>query len=57
MYNIVHSETADQVLDAKMADIKATGAEIVVASNTGCHMQLIAGVRRAGLNANGRTSG
>lgn len=54
VYNIVHSETADQVLDAKMADIAATGAEIVVASNTGCHMQLLAGVRRAGLNANGR---
>lgn len=54
VYNIVHSETADQVLDAKMADIEATGAEIVVASNTGCHMQLLSGVRRAGLNANGR---
>ncbi len=51
VYNIVHSETADQVLDAKMADIKATGADIVVASNTGCHMQLLAGVRRAGLSA------
>jgi glycolate oxidase iron-sulfur subunit len=51
VYNIVHSETADQVLDAKMADISATGAEVVVASNTGCHMQLVAGVRRAGLNA------
>lgn len=51
VYNIVHSETADQVLDAKMADIKATGAEIIVASNTGCHMQLLNGVRRAGLHA------
>lgn len=51
VYNIVHSETADQVLDAKMADIAATGAEVIVASNTGCHMQLIAGVRKAGLNA------
>lgn len=54
VYNIVHSEIADQVLDAKMVDIRATGAEIVVASNTGCHMQLLAGVRRAGLSANGR---
>lgn len=54
VYNIVHSETADQVLAAKMADIEATGAEIVVASNTGCHMQLLAGVRRAGLSVNGR---
>jgi glycolate oxidase iron-sulfur subunit len=54
VYNIVHSETADQVLATKMADIEATGAEVVVASNTGCHMQLIAGVRKAGLNVNGR---
>lgn len=55
VYNIVHSETADQVLDAKMADVEATGAEIVVASNTGCHMQLLAGVRRTGLTVNGRS--
>jgi glycolate oxidase iron-sulfur subunit len=54
VYNIVHSETADKVLATKMADIQATGAEVVVASNTGCHMQLIAGVRKAGLTANGR---
>ena len=51
VYNIVHYETADQVLDAKMADIAATGASVIVASNTGCHMQLVAGVRRAGLDA------
>jgi len=35
-----------------MADIAATGAELIVCSNTGCQMQLIAGVRRAGLKAN-----
>jgi len=51
VYNIVHHETADQVLDAKMADIAATGASVIVASNTGCHMQLVAGARRAGLDA------
>ena len=51
IYNIVHSETADAVLDMKMADIASTGAELIIASNTGCHMQLIAGVRRAGLKA------
>ncbi len=43
------SAFADQVLDAKMADIAGTGAQIVVVSNTGCHMQIIAGVRKAGL--------
>lgn len=51
VYNIVHSETADEVLATKMADIAAIGAEVIVTTNTGCHMQLIAGVRKAGLNA------
>jgi glycolate oxidase iron-sulfur subunit len=39
------------VLDAKLADIAATGASLIVVSNTGCHMQLVAGVRKAGLKA------
>jgi glycolate oxidase iron-sulfur subunit len=51
VYNIVHPDTADAILDTKMADIAATGADLIVASNTGCHMQLIAGARRAGLKA------
>ncbi len=51
VYNIVHWETADQVLAEKMADIAATGADTIVVTNTGCHMQLLAGVRKAGLNA------
>lgn len=51
VYNLVHPELAEPILDAKMADIKATGAEIVVVSNTGCHMQILAGVRRSGLPA------
>ncbi len=51
VYNITQVDTANAVLDAKMADIAATGADLIVTSNTGCHMQLIAGVRRAGLNA------
>ena len=50
-YNITQPETANAVLDAKMADIASTGAELIIASNTGCHMQYIAGARRAGLNA------
>jgi len=50
IYNIVQSTTSTAVLDAKMADIAATGADVLVTSNTGCHMQLVAGVRRARLN-------
>jgi glycolate oxidase iron-sulfur subunit len=51
VYNIAQVDTANEVLDAKMADIAATGADLIVTSNTGCHMQLVAGVRRAGLKA------
>jgi glycolate oxidase iron-sulfur subunit len=51
VYNIAHADTANEVLDLKMADIAGTGADIIACTNTGCHMQLIAGVRRAGLKA------
>ncbi len=51
IYNIVQPDTADALLDAKIEDVAATGAELVVTNNTGCHMQLVAGVRRAGLAA------
>jgi len=51
VYNLVQVETANAILDAKMADIAATGADLIVTSNTGCHLQLLAGVRRAGLKA------
>ena len=51
VYNIAHVEVANAILDTKMADIANTGAELIITSNTGCHMQLLAGVRRAGLKA------
>ncbi len=51
VYNIMQSETANLVLDAKMADIRNSGAQIIVTTNPGCHMQYIYGVKRAGLDA------
>jgi glycolate oxidase iron-sulfur subunit len=51
VYNIVQPETANQVLDAKLADVAGTGATLVVTTNTGCHMQMIYGVRKAGMHA------
>jgi glycolate oxidase iron-sulfur subunit len=51
VYNLTHPDMADPILDAKLADIRDTGAELVVVSNTGCHMQILSGVRRAGLTA------
>lgn len=49
VYNIAQAETAEKILAAKIEDMRDTGAEILVTSNTGCQMQLIAGVRKAGL--------
>jgi glycolate oxidase iron-sulfur subunit len=51
IYNLAQPDTAERVLEAKMADIAATQADLVVVSNTGCHMQIIAGARKAGLKA------
>lgn len=51
VYNIMQADTANQVLDAKLTDIQSTGAEIIVTANTGCHMQMIYGVRKAGIQA------
>jgi glycolate oxidase iron-sulfur subunit len=49
IYNISQVNTASQILNAKLADIAETGADLVVTSNTGCKMQLLAGVRQATL--------
>ncbi|MBM3129496.1 MAG: (Fe-S)-binding protein [Chloroflexi bacterium] len=49
VYNIVQADSADAILDAKMQDIAETGADWIIASNIGCHMQLIAGARKANL--------
>ncbi len=51
IYNLVHPDTAAAVLDLKMDDIADTGADLIVTSNTGCHLQLLAGVRQKGLPA------
>ncbi len=49
IYNITQPDTADIILHDKLNDIIASGADIVAVSNTGCHMQILAGVRDAGI--------
>ncbi|OQA23581.1 MAG: putative FAD-linked oxidoreductase [Chloroflexi bacterium ADurb.Bin360] len=49
IYNIIHAETANAILDVKIADVATTGADVLAVTNTGCAMQLISGVRRAQL--------
>jgi glycolate oxidase iron-sulfur subunit len=51
VYNIVQPETANALLDRKMADIAATGADTIVVTNTGFYLQILNGVQRAGLHA------
>ncbi len=51
VYNVIQTETANAILDHKMADIEATGADLVVAANTGCYFQLFYGLQRAGSQA------
>ena len=51
IYNLLQPAMANEVLDRKLADVRATNAGIIVTANTGCFMQMVYGVKRAGLNA------
>ena len=48
IYNLTHPGMSKDLLDRKMEDIKATGAEVVVSANPGCLLQLQWGAKRAG---------
>lgn len=49
LYNIIHPQMADRLLQHKMRDVAATGAQIIATANVGCALQLEAGLRRYGL--------
>jgi len=49
IYNITQPEMAMKLLDRKMNNIRATGAELVGSGNTGCNIQLKAGSHRCGV--------
>jgi glycolate oxidase iron-sulfur subunit len=49
IYNLIEPETSDAVLAPKVHAIAETGAELVATGNPGCHMQIGAGIARAGL--------
>jgi glycolate oxidase iron-sulfur subunit len=50
IYNLTHPGMSKDLLDRKMDDVKATGAEVVVSANPGCLLQLEWGAKRAGSN-------
>jgi len=48
-WGLKYAGESRQVLDRKLANVKATGADLLVTANPGCQLQLAWGVREAGL--------
>jgi len=48
IYNVVHNDLAEKLLQSKMRRIEETKAELILTANPGCLLQLRAGVSRAG---------
>lgn len=42
-------ETSRKILERKLANVRATGADVLVTANPGCHLQLAWGVRELGM--------
>ena len=49
VYNLLQSETANELGDRKVENLLTTGAEAVLSANPGCLLQLMNGLRRRGL--------
>jgi glycolate oxidase iron-sulfur subunit len=50
VYNLLEPEMSSRVLDEKLSHVKETGATLLATGNPGCHMQIAAGARLAGLH-------
>lgn len=50
IYNITHAETASELLDRKMENIKRIAPDIIVTGNPGCLLQLQQGLDERGLH-------
>ena len=50
IYSVVQRDMSSRVLDAKMDDVRRTGATIVATANPGCMSQLESGMRRHGVD-------
>jgi len=49
VYNLLEPELSEQVLTEKLKQIKESGATVLATGNAGCHMQIAAGARLAGM--------
>lgn len=50
VYNLLEPDLSEQVLAEKLKHIKDTGAQVLATGNPGCHMQIGAGARLAGMS-------
>jgi glycolate oxidase iron-sulfur subunit len=50
-YNITQTELSMKILDSKMEDIASVSPALIATANVGCMLQLRAGCKRKGLNA------
>lgn len=50
VYNLLQPDLSTRILGEKLTRIRETGARLVATGNAGCHMQLGAGARLAGLD-------
>jgi glycolate oxidase iron-sulfur subunit len=50
IYNILRPQMANDLGDRKTANAAATGAEVLVTANPGCAMQMVASLRRNGVD-------
>ncbi len=50
IYNITNQEMASQLLERKMKNIAATGAQVIATGNPGCMMQIALGARERGMD-------
>jgi glycolate oxidase iron-sulfur subunit len=48
IYNITEPEMAQRLAERKLDRAEATGADVIVTANPGCHLQLVGGLRRRG---------
>ena len=50
-YNILQRDMAQQLLDRKLDNTAATHAAVIASANTGCMIQMRAGLAQRGMNA------
>lgn len=48
IYNVIHNDMSLQILQSKMRNVNATGANVIATANTGCLLQMRAGAELYG---------